>query len=62
MKSYLYKGATGAGAVIGSTPGVIAANDSLTGTITALLPTIIEFILVIILLKVVVETFRGFKV
>tara|TARA_Y100000034_G_C6823871_1_gene371311 strand:+ start:90 stop:281 length:192 start_codon:yes stop_codon:yes gene_type:complete len=63
VKSYLYKSATGAGAVMGSAPGVLAASDAnLTGVITTLLPLIIEVLLVVILMKVIVDLFKGFKV
>ena len=62
MKSYLYKSATGAGAVMGSAPGVVAASSNLTDTITTLLPLIIEVLLVVILVKVIVDMFKGLKV
>tara|TARA_Y100000310_G_C20465108_1_gene707232 strand:+ start:659 stop:847 length:189 start_codon:yes stop_codon:yes gene_type:complete len=62
VKSYLYKSATGAGAVMGSAPGVLASEANLTGVITTLLPLIIEVLLVVILMKVIVDLFKGFKV
>ena len=59
MKSYLNTASAVAGSIVGAAPGVLGSNESeLTGTITALLPTIITFIIVVMILSVLVGIFN----
>ena len=58
MRSYLMKAGTATGGALGSAMPVVAESD-LTGSLTTMLPLIIEVLIVVVLLRMVVQVMKN---